>query len=72
MDIKAGMVVRFSPDACTEKEREYFLVVLESYEDRRQCLVRYLNAESEIAPIERVTWDMIVPTGATAENGVSA
>ncbi len=68
--IKEGMIVRFHPDWCTERERKDLLVVLEAWDDVHRCRARWLNSTMVLPHETLLDYAMIIPTGFTVdENG---
>ena len=61
--IKRGMIVRFAPEWCSEGERKYRMVVLESFPDVQRCLIKFLNTNMIIQPTEIVDFEMVIYTG---------
>ena len=63
--ITEGMIVRYAPEWCRPEERDIRLLVIESHVDTKQCLVQMLDSKLFLAPVEKVAFCMVEPTGET-------
>ena len=63
--ITEGMIVRYAPEWCRPEERDIRLLVIESHVDTKQCLVQMLDSKLFLAPVEKVSFCMVEPTGET-------
>ena len=54
---KVGDVVRYADGWCTEAEKKYVFVVVESYETR--CKIKCLNSTISLGYYETVDYEMI-------------
>ena len=66
--IKVGDIVRYAPEWCTQGERKYLHVVIESYEDVGRCKIKTLNSSLVFAPVEWCDFEMLEKTWFSAED----
>lgn len=60
--IRVGDIVKYADGWYTPGEEKYRLLVLESYEDVKRCLVLCINSILTIKPTETLDWEMVTPT----------